>query len=136
MEIRVVREVVEKADQIILKFHTEGVYHLYSFKGLIAHVSEVYSAPYEPLLKFAEEIGRVLGFPDLGEKMEFRIDKKDADANGLKEQIIVIIGRMEYFIAQLIKKAEEIRERQDLEGWIWLRAEYCPERGRFIPSQP
>ena len=60
------------------------------------------------------------------------ISKDHKTADELKREIKRITRDFERFIQTLIDAAKELRERQDLEGWLWKEAKYDTEKRRFI----
>ena len=128
--MEVYRKVVEKGGKIFIDL-VDSIGEVFTPSRLVGGIAKEYNVDSEALLDNAREFLERYDFTG-GNYIVVTLKKDNKTAEELKREIKRVTRDFERFIQTLIDAAKELRERQDLEGWLWKEAKYDTEKRRFI----
>ena len=132
--VEVYREVAEKGGYIYIDL-VDGKSEAYSPSRLARVIAKEYNVDSEAILD-SPYVSEFLKKYRLSRRANTpiveRISKDHKTADELKREIKRVTRDFERFINVLIDRAKELREQQNLEGWLWTRARYDTEKRRFV----
>lgn len=129
---KIYRKVTEYGDHYAISFRRTTTHGNWYFHDYVSAVASDFNVPSGELKELAERLVKELFNMELRDLTYFKVEKTGKTSDEIKREIKEITRKFEKFLDELIRKAEEIRERTDVSGWLWEKAKFDVSKRKFV----